>query len=433
LRIHLLVPRGRLASTLLALGILAGCNGKDPLPHPAAQVLDATVLIRPGPNVQEELQTALIKAKPGSIIELTKGTFEFTKELSLAVEKVTIRGHGVDNTILSFKKQDTGKHGLLITRGDFCIQDLTVEDTKGDGLKANDVENVIFRRVRARWTDGEKETNGAYGIYPVQCTNVLVEDCEAVGASDAGIYVGQSKNVIVRRCKASKNVAGIEIENCIDADVYENTATDNAGGLLVFDLPGLQQKNGKRIRVHDNLIYGNNHANFAPKGNTVASVAPGTGAMIMATDQVEFFRNMLKNNHTYGLSIVSFTNLGKPVEDKQYDPYPEGIFVHDNDFVDCGTAPQGDLAAALTALLGKPFPEIIYDGEVNPAKLVNGKVPPEFGLVLKNNGAAKFANLGKNVLKLLDPSNGPPKIDRDIKTYEGELPPLPVVKLPGID
>ena len=218
----------------------------------------------------------------------------------------------------------------------------------------------------------------------------LIEDCEAIGASDAGIYVGQSKNIIVRRCKAMRNVAGIEIENCTDADVYENTTTQNAGGLLVFDLPGLQAKNGQRVRVHDNLIFDNNHVNFAPKGNTVASVAPGTGAMIMATDKVEFFRNMLKDNKSYGLSIISFTlpiNPGeKHAEDKGYDPYPEGIFVHDNDFVNCGTDPQGELAMGLEQLLGKPLPEIIYDGNVNPAKLVNGKVPAEFGVVLKNNG-----------------------------------------------
>jgi len=33
------------------------------------------------------------------------------------------------------------------------------------------------------------------------------------------------------------NVAGIEIENCTDADVYENISTNNTGGVLVFDLP----------------------------------------------------------------------------------------------------------------------------------------------------------------------------------------------------
>jgi parallel beta-helix repeat protein len=421
------------ASVLTPL-LFAGCAGKDASPVKTASKAAPTVEIHPGPNVQEEFQTALIKAKPGDTIGLSAGLFEFTKELSLAVENVTIRGQGMDKTVLSFKKQDTGKHGLLVTRGKFHIEELTLQDTKGDGLKINDAEDVTVRRVRACWTDGAKETNGAYGIYPVQCKNVLVEECEAIGASDAGIYVGQSQNVIVRRCRAVQNVAGIEIENCKDADVYENAVTDNAGGLLVFDLPGLQVKNGCRVRVHDNQIFRNNHANFAPKGNMVASVAPGTGAMIMATDQVEFFRNTIVDNDTYGLSIVSFTNTGKPVEDKAYDPFPEGIFVHDNDFKNCGTKPTGDLANALAKILGTPFPEIIYDGERNPAKLVDGKLPADLGFFVKNNGAAKFANLRMNALKLLqmDPSKGPPNIDRDIKAYEGNLPALEPVKLPGV-
>lgn len=57
----------------------------------------------------------------------------------------------------------------------------------------------------------------------------------AIGASDAGIYVRQSRDVIVRNSRAEFNVAGIEIENTVNADVYGNTATNNTGGI-----PGVQ-------------------------------------------------------------------------------------------------------------------------------------------------------------------------------------------------
>jgi parallel beta-helix repeat protein len=396
------------------------------------------VTIKPGPKVREETQTALIKAKPGDTIEFTEGTFEFSMGLSLAVEGVTIRGQGMDKTTLSFAKQNAGKEGLLVTRGRFIIEDLTIEDTKGDAIKVNDVEGVTFRRVRAQWTGGSKESNGAYGLYPVQCKNVLIDGCVAIGASDAGIYVGQSQNIIVRNCKAERNVAGIEIENSIDADVYENVATNNAGGLLVFDLPGLQVKNGRRVRVFKNQVYANNHPNFAPKGNIVAQVAPGTGMMVMATDQVEVFANTIKDNHTYNLAIVSFYITGKPIEDKDkdYDPIPEGIFVHDNTFAGGGTDPGGDRGKLLEALLGKPVPDIIYDG-IAPTK--SGE-PPQL-IFLKNNGQATFANLMWGELPDLKASKSleelmgkivshRPKVKRDIKAYEGELPPLPAVKLP---
>ena len=128
---------------------------------------------------------------------------------------------------------------MLVYASDFTIEHLAIEDSKGDGLKVNDGENITIRDVRVEWTGGPKTTNGAYGIYPVKSKNVLIEDSASIGASDAGIYVGQSQNVIVRRNRAEKNVAGIEIENTINADVYENTATGNSGGILVFNMPNL--------------------------------------------------------------------------------------------------------------------------------------------------------------------------------------------------
>ena len=69
------------------------------------------------------------------------------------------------------------------------------------------------------------------------------------GASDAGIYVGQSRNIVVRRNQVEFNVAGIEIENSTDADVYDNMATNNTGGILVFNLPGPPVQDGRRTRV----------------------------------------------------------------------------------------------------------------------------------------------------------------------------------------
>jgi parallel beta-helix repeat protein len=412
-----------LAVSLAIAGV--GCNeapAKPAGPTPAGRV----VRIKPGPDVQKETQTMLIKAQPGDTIEFAAGKFDFVQGLSLAVENVTIKGQGMDKTTLSFKNQNAGSEGLLVTRGGFVLEDLSVDDTKGDAVKINDVDGVILRRVRAQWTGGSKETNGAYGLYPVQCKNVLIEDCVAIGASDAGIYVGQSQNVVVRKCRTERNVAGIEIENCTDADVYENLTTDNAGGLLVFDLPGLPVKNGKRVRVFQNQVIANNHVNFAPKGNMVADVAPGTGLMDMATDQVEFFDNTVQDNQTYSLLIVSFYITRRPLDDKAYDPVPEGVYVHDNRFSGGGRNPAD---ALLVMLLGKPLPDMIYDGVCNPARLVNGKLPAEAGVYFKNNGNATFANLHWDQLSGKNASGGPRGIERDLKPYEGELPPLSAVTL----
>jgi parallel beta-helix repeat protein len=214
--------------------------------------------------------------------------------LNVVCDNFTIRGAGQDKTILSFKNQDSGSGGLMATGNSFLIEDLTVQDTVGNGIKVLGARDVTFRRVRVEWTAGPKPTNGAYGIYPVECQNVLVENSTSIGASDAGIYCGQCRDVIVRGCRAEGNVTGIEIENTLNADVYDNIVTNNTGGVLVFDLPGLNLVNGGHVRVFKNQIVENNHVNFAPLGTMVTDVPSGTGVMLLATDHVEIFDNDIK-------------------------------------------------------------------------------------------------------------------------------------------
>src|SRR5580658_2644455 len=225
---------------VLLLFTLAGCQQKD----------SHVVNVEAGPDFQKTLQGALIAAKPGAVIMLPAGKHQLDAQLSLTVPNVTIRGAGPDKTILSFTGQRAGASGMLATADGFTLEDLAIEDTKGDALKVNNSNGVTIRRVRTEWTGGPKETNGSYGIYPVQCKNVLIEESAAIGASDAGIYVGQSSNIIVRKSRAEKNVAGIEIENSVGADVYENVSTHNTGGILVFDLPDLPVKGGGHTEDH---------------------------------------------------------------------------------------------------------------------------------------------------------------------------------------
>ena len=179
--------------------------------------------------------------------------------------------------------------------------------------------------MRVEWTGGPDEKNGAYGLYPVQCERVLIEKSVAIGASDAGIYVGQSTQIVMRDNRAELNVAGIEIENSTHADVYGNIVTNNTGGILVFNLPGLPVKDGRKTRVYSNYIHDNNTDNFAPKGNIVATVPTGTGFMVLANDEVEFFDNRVENNRTANALILSFDSTGKPANDAAFDPYPQQV------------------------------------------------------------------------------------------------------------
>jgi parallel beta-helix repeat protein len=322
-------------------------------------------------DLRRRLQAQFIESPDGAIIEIPEGRFQLNMALWMdGKNNITLIGKGMDKTILSFKDQIAGAEGIKITNStNITIQNLTVQDSKGDLIKAQLVDGLTLKNVKAEWTGKPSKENGAYALYPVQCKNVLVDSCVAIGASDAGIYVGQSQYVIVRNSKAYHNVAGIEIENTLYADVYNNEATENTGGILIFDLPNLMQKKGGHIRVFNNFVHHNNYPNFAPKGNIVGKVPLGTGVMILATNNVEIYNNRIINNRTAGTAIVSYYIAEIPIKDASYDPYPEHIYIHDNIYSrkHQRTTMKGrmGLMFRLKVRFGKDVPHIIYDGIVN--------------------------------------------------------------------
>ena len=360
------------------MAVLIGCGSEEPA--------------MPELSFEEALQERLIQAQSGDVISIPAGVHEITRSLSLNVSGVTIAGEGMDTSILSFKNQAQGAEGILVSANDFVIRDLAIEDTIGDALKINESNNVQILRVRTEWTGGPLSTNGAYGIYPVQSNNVLIDEAVAIGASDAGIYVGQSSQIIVRNSRAEFNVAGIEIENSTFADVHDNVATNNTGGILVFDLPNLPVQGGRNTRVYANQIFANNTGNFAPEGNIVAGVPAGTGLMIMANDNIEVFENNFENNDSANILIVSYLINELPIDDANYDPFPEAIYIHNNQYQGGGETPDSEPLALLQAATGQPIPDIVWDG-----MLAEGKTASD---------ALCFAEADDTSFVSLDASNG---------------------------
>ena len=392
-------------------------------------------VLKPGPNVQYELQSRLIDAVPGDVIRLPAGHYRFHRQLDITTQHLTIRGDGSDKTILSFAEQETGGAGIEATGDHLKLEGFAVENTTGNAIKVLGANGVIFRDIRAEWTGPAAATNGAYGLYPVQCRNVLIEKCSVMGASDAGIYVGQSQNVIVRDNRAERNVAGIEVENTIGADVYNNVAMNNTGGILVFDLPGLQVHAGRRIRVFDNQVKNNNHLNFAAKGNVVASVPPGTGIMVMATDEVEVFGNEVFNQQTAGVAILAYQATGKRKKNQKeldFDPFPELISIHDNQISRSGYAPAGEIGMLLSPLVGGVFPDIFWDGVGDTKRVQNNTFHESQMPAIHDNGEARFINFDLGHLNPFDIFSGRHQIGRRLEPYDIERSPLKAVVLDAV-
>ena len=389
----------------------------------STSVFSAVQVIQPSENSYQDIQEALILAEPGDVVRLTAGTFYLRDSLSLDVNDVQVEGEGMNQTILDFSDQQSGAQGLSVTSDNVTLQDFSIQNAKGDAIKVKGVTNIKFLRVKTEWTNGPSSENGAYGLYPVESTNVLIDGCVAIGASDAGIYVGQSKNIIVRNSRAEYNVAGIEIENSYYADVFNNLATNNTGGILIFDLPGLPQQGGHHVRVFNNRSVGNNTDNFAPEGNIVGEVPRGTGIIVQANSDVEIFDNEIGDNDTVNIAVVTY---GNETDDQTYYPHPKSIQIHGNEFGPTGYNPdtsKGELAQILFDLSGGNMPDIFWDGLVPLSQIIFGQ-PQDEKMIITNNGDGSLLAIKPIgfMLPFLEPAI------LDINEFDGQISPLPKVK-----
>ena len=379
-------------------GLLAaavpGCGGGDSdeedeaLSCPSAADADltgcTTRLVSSGDDDTTDVQRVLIEALSGSHICFCPGTYKFTKELSLSVPNATLRGVGAarEDVVLDFADQTAGDDGVTVTSDGFTIERMWIKNTPGNGIVVTGAEDVTFRNLKVSWDAGSVTENGASAVYPVQSKRVIVEGCEVVGASDAGIYVGQCDQAIVRNNTVYGNVAGIEIENTTNAEVHDNDAYDNTAGILAFVLPNLERKVGKGCKIHHNKSHDNNRKNFGAPGSIVGAVPAGLGVLLLGADDTEIHDNTITGNESTGVLAVSFQTLAALLPDVELDPetdpYLEKLYVHDNTMSDNGAAPKSALA-----LLGvKPLENVVWDGIENPeaaaGELCLGSSPTSF-------------------------------------------------------
>jgi len=373
-------------------------------------------------NLEAEFQKKLITAKAGDKIMLPAGTFSFKRSLSLNdTPDITIKGAGKGKTILSFKGQIEGAEGMLVknVKG-ITLEGFTIADSKGDAIKIQECTNVIMRDLETTWTNGKLATNGAYGLYPVSSTNILMEECEASFAMDAGIYVGQSKNVVVRNNYVHDNVAGLEIENTINGEVYGNVAKGNTGGMLIFDMPDLPQANGDRIKFYNNVMENNNGENFAPKGMVVSTIPPGSGMILMSHSNIEAYNNTITGHKTLGIAVNSWLFTGVPFKSEDFDPYSTNIHLHENTI----TGTQGptdnttEYGQLLTQAFGGKAYDLVIDGIFKPSSIGQDGSPTSY--CFSNNGDISFVNLNAGMGS--SPEEIAKNSNHDLSKFDCDLP-----------
>jgi parallel beta-helix repeat protein len=301
------------------------------------------VEVRPGESIQE----AVDKAGRNGVVRIYPGTYH---------ENVLVIHHGVtiEGIIQNGKRPVLDGRNLLPDAisglgNDFKVMNLEIRNYQGNGVVVHKARNVIYRNLILHNT-------GLYGVYPIECDGVLVEDCKVSGTKDAGIYVGQSRNIIVRRNEAFQNVTGIEIENCVNAIVEDNYVHHNTGGILVFLLPFNPSKVQDGCIVRRNRVINNNTPNFADPEAIVHNVLKGTGIMILAADNTEVYENEIIGNGSFGVMVISLRQLFPEPTPLDVDPHPDGNRIYNNTLRDNAKDPDERLKR-----FGVPPVDLLWD------------------------------------------------------------------------
>jgi parallel beta-helix repeat protein len=321
-------------------------GGPAPLPTSEAPApgLARTVRVKAG----EAIQAAVDAARPGDTIEVEPGTYR--ESVLVDIDGITLRGLQVGGQRAVLEGDGERTDAVIASGHRFAIEGFAVRNYTSNGITVHGATGVVFR-------DLQVENTGLYGVYPVECRDVLVERVLVTGARDAAIYVGQSRDIVVRDNEVRGNVTGIEIENSTNALVEGNHAHDNTGGILVFLLPNNPSKVGSDTRVVRNRVVGNNHANFGDPGSIVSQVPVGSGIFIMAADRTEVADNEIRDNDSFGIAVVSLAQAFPKGTAFDVGPVPEGNVIHSNRMSGNG----GNPAASIREVGGAGL-DILWDG-----------------------------------------------------------------------
>ena len=378
-------------------------------------------IFQPGADAANRLNTRLENADIGDVVCLAEGDYEMEATINISlVEGLTVKGIGEspDDTELLFGGPGTGI-GIFVQKDNVTIENLHVRNTGANGIEQDGTTGSVFRKVNVSWDDfcdtvnapencgnacaedvdcadpllsceddacvGDQGKNGAYGIYPTNCEDTLVEYTQATGASDAGIYIGKcgwldedTTGGVVRYNIAANNVAGLEVENCLDVIAHDNLVFGNTGGLMPLQQPiSADRPANTGVLMEDNKVYCNNGKNFAETG-VVQIIPVGSGLVSLGGQGVEIRNNDIQGNDTLGIALVSsaFTcdaaGADCPPYSYDYNPYAEDIYAHDNYFLNNGTNAQttGDFGIVFDLLdygtPDNPTPDVLWGGSVAP-------------------------------------------------------------------
>ena len=218
--------------------------------------------------------------------------------------------------------------GIFVDRADgFVLRKVTVRHAREHGIYVLETDGYQFDQFKTFY-------NGAYGVLSFVGDHGLVQNCEAVGSGDSGLYPGSGAPTLVNRktsfyptarisqryrlCDMHHNTSGFSGTNSHGTLITENNFYGNSLGYTtdVFTAPGHPGFPQFGNTVEKNNFYSNNYNVFDEDSDVEPFIpAPvGTGLWLAGGND-----NIVRNNRFYdnwrrGTMLFAVPDAGVQVE-----------------------------------------------------------------------------------------------------------------------
>jgi hypothetical protein len=207
--------------------------------------------------------------------------------------------------------------GFRVDRADgFVLSNLKFRHGSEQGLYVLETDGYVFDRFKAYYT-------GSYGVLTFVEDHGLIQNCDAKGHSDSGVYPGAPAetgwqrdpgtpyryNQEVRKCDMHHNLAGYSGTDGNAVWIHDNQIYDNTLGLTtdVMTASGHPGFPGDSMLIEHNDFRSNNFDPYAP-GSDVGANFPfpiGTGMWIAGGNHHTVRNNRFYDNWRRGTMLFS--------------------------------------------------------------------------------------------------------------------------------
>ncbi|WP_460807231.1 right-handed parallel beta-helix repeat-containing protein [Nocardioides salsibiostraticola] len=198
--------------------------------------------------------------------------------------------------------------GVFVDRADgFVLRNVTVRHAREHDIYVLETDGYRLERFKVYYA-------GGYGVLTFTGDHGLIQDCDAAGHGDSGLYPGSGADSTdnrykkfypkfrysqtVRRCDSHHNASGFSGTNSHGTLVTRNNFYDNALGFTtdVFTAPGHPGFPQHGNTVSRNNFYSNNFNPFAKSSDVKPFIAApvGTGLWLAGGNN-----NLVRNNRFY--------------------------------------------------------------------------------------------------------------------------------------